>query len=119
MKIKTKETIERLAKYPTLILLDNDKQVGFISLLEKDCEEWIDLSPWYATLYVKEEYRGNHISKILNDAIIEEAKKRKCKKIYLKTNLNNFYEKYGFKFLETVKSREKIYYMDLYNPTEV
>lgn len=44
--------------YCKLILLDNDILVGFISIFPTDGEERTDLSPWYATMYVKEEYRG-------------------------------------------------------------
>lgn len=43
--------------YCKLILLDNDELIGFISIFEYDCEERQDLSPWYATMFVKKEYR--------------------------------------------------------------
>lgn len=109
---KIKSTLKRIEKYPILILLDEEKLVGFISLFENDLKTRKDLTPWYSTLYIKEEYRGKHLSKKLNDALIEEAKKLGYKKLYLKTDLNNFYEKYGFKYLETVDD-EKIYYLDL------
>ena len=61
--------------YCKLILLDNDILVGFISIFPTDGEEKADLSPWYATMFVKEEYRGKGYSKILNNAILLEAKK--------------------------------------------
>ena len=54
-----------------------------------------DLKPWYITMYVKEEYRGLGYSKILNDAILDEAYKRVFDKIYLKFKLENYYEKFG------------------------
>lgn len=59
-----------------LILLKENQLVGFISLFESDGKEHKELTPWYATMYVKEEYRGNGYSKILNNAILEESKKR-------------------------------------------
>ncbi len=99
--------------YCKLILLNNNELVGFVSIFEQDCKERENLSPWYATMYVKEEYRGNHYSKILNDAILKEAKKRKIKRIYLKTTLENYYEKMNAKFLEKLDNGEKIYYFDL------
>lgn len=43
-------------------------------------------------MYVKEKYRNNGYSRILNDAILKEARNRKITKIYLKTNLQNYYE---------------------------
>lgn len=99
--------------YCTLILLDGNILVGFISLFEKDGEERQDLKPWYATMYVKKEYRGNGYSKILNEAILKEAKKRGFKKIYLKTDLINYYEKFGAIYLQDLSNGEKLYYIDL------
>ena len=85
-------------KYCKLILLDNETLVGFISIFPNDCDEKPELSPWYATMYVKEEYRKNGYSKILNNAILSEARKRNFSKLYLKTSLVNYYENFGFKY---------------------
>lgn len=99
--------------YCKLILLDDDKLIGFISIFPTDGEERQDLTPWYATMYVKEEYRGNGYSKILNDAILKEAKDRGFNKIYLKTDLINYYEKFGAKYIEDLANGEKLYYIQL------
>ena len=99
--------------YCKLILLDNDELIGFISIFEHDCEERKNLSPWYATMFVKKEYRGNGYSRILNDAILKEAKIRGIKRLYLKTTLDNYYEKFGAKYLETLANNEKIYYFEI------
>lgn len=100
-------------KYCKLILLENLTLIGFISIFEHDCNDRLDLSPWYATMFVKKEFRGNGYSKILNKAILEEAKKRGFKRIYLKTELSNYYEKFGAKYMENLNDKEKIYYFDL------
>ena len=92
-----------------LILLDKDKLIGFISIFPYDCDEEPDITPWYATMFVKKEYRGKGYSKILNDAILNEAKARNIKELYLKTELNNYYEKFGAKFVKTISNNEKIY----------
>ena len=99
--------------YCKLILLDNDELIGFISIFEHDCEEKQNLSQWYATMFVKKENRGNGYSKILNDAILKEAKSRGFKRLYLKTTLDNYYEKFGAKYLETLANNEKIYYFEI------
>lgn len=96
-----------------LILLDNDILIGFISLFKEDGEEKQDLSPWYATMYVKEQYRKKGYSKLLNNAILEEAKKLKYKRVYLKTDLTNYYEKFGAHYLEDLNNGEKLYYIDI------
>lgn len=99
--------------YCKLILLDDDILIGFISIFPTDGEEKKDLSPWYATMFVKQEYRGKGYSKILNKAILEEAKKRGFKKLYLKTTLTDYYEKFGAKYLESLNSGEKLYYFSI------
>ena len=99
--------------YCKLILLDDDKLVGFISMFPYDGEERKELTPWYATMYVKKEYRKNGYSKILNDAILKEAKNRGFSKIYLKSELKNYYEKFGAKYIDTLNNGEKLYYIEL------
>lgn len=101
--------------YCKLILLQDDTLVGFVSIFPHDCDERPNLSPWYATMYVKEEFRGNGYSKLLNGAILKEAKSRGFTKIYLKTDLINYYEKFGTNYIETLKSGEKLYYFNLSN----
>ena len=99
--------------YCKLILLDGDILVGFISIFPTDGDERCDLSPWYATMYVKKEYRGKGYSKILNDAILDEARNRGFSKIYLKSELKNYYEKFGAIYMEDLSNGEKLYYIDL------
>lgn len=71
-----------------------------------------ELSPWYATMFVKKEYRGKGYSKILNDAILKEANKMGFEKLYLKTKLENYYEKFGAIYMETLNSGDKLYYIN-------
>lgn len=96
-----------------LILVNNKELIGFISLFPTDCKEEKNLTPWYATMYVKKKYRNLGYSKILNEAILNEAKNRKFKTIYLKTNLKNYYEKFGAIFIKKLKSNESLYKFEL------
>lgn len=82
-------------------------------LFQTDGDERQDLTPWYATMYVKKEYRNNGYSKILNDAIIKKAKALSYKEIYLKSNLTDYYEKFGAKLMEQLHNKENLYYIDL------
>ena len=117
-EIKVKEKINNIKNafdnpyFAKLILLDDNNLVGFISLFEKDGERE-DLKPWYATMFVKKEYRGKGYSKILNDAILNEAKTRGFERIYLKTDLINYYEKFGAIYMEDLSNGEKLYYIDI------
>ena len=96
-----------------LILVDNNNLIGFISIFPEDCEEEKKLTPWYATMYVKEEYRNNGYSRILNDAILKEAKNRGFSAVYLKTDLENYYEKFGAIFIKKLKAGEYLYKFEL------
>lgn len=95
-----------------LALIENNIMLGFISLFKYDGEERKDLTPWYATMYVKQEYRNKGYSKILNKVILSEAKKLGYKKVYLKTNLINYYEKFGAKFIEKLNNNENLYFIE-------
>ncbi len=96
-----------------LILVDNAELVGFISIFPEDCEEEKELTPWYATMYVKKEYRNHGYSRILNDAILKEAKDRGFLTLYLKTDLKNYYEKFGVVFIKKLKSGEGLYKFEI------
>ena len=60
-------------------------------------------------MYVKKEFRKLGYSKILNDAILKEARSRGFSKIYLKTDLKNYYEKFGAIYLRQLNSLESLY----------
>lgn len=96
-----------------IVLIDNAILIGFVSLFKYDGDERMDLTPWYATMYVKKEYRGKGYSKILNGAILKEAKDLGYSKVYLKSNLINYYEKYGAIFMEKLNNGENLYYIDI------
>lgn len=112
-KVEKVESMLERNDFCKLVLLNGDKLVGFISIFPEDSDEHKELTPWYATMYVKKEYRGKGYSKILNDAILKESKKRGFKTLYLKTTLNNYYEKFGAKLIEVMPNGEKLLKFDL------
>ncbi|MDO5475041.1 MAG: GNAT family N-acetyltransferase [Candidatus Saccharibacteria bacterium] len=110
---KKKEEVLKGDKVISVLgLVDDNILMGFISLFKYDSDKRKDLTPWYATMYVKSEYRGKGFSKLLNDAILDEAKKLGYDRVYLKTDLVDYYEKYGAKYIEDLESGEKLYYID-------
>ncbi len=117
IKIKKEKICEMFNNefFCKLILIDENKLIGFISIFPEDCEEEKDLTPWYATMYVKKEYRNNGYSRILNNAILKEAKSRNFTTLYLKTELENYYEKFGAIFIKKLKSGESLYKFKINN----
>ncbi len=56
---RKKEKIRKMfsnKSFCKLILVNNEELIGFISLFPNDCQEERNLTPWYATMYVKKEY---------------------------------------------------------------
>lgn len=119
MEDYVKDKVDKLLKGNNIIfilgLLVDDILIGFISLLTSDGDEEKELTPWYATMYVKENYRKLGYSKILNEALLKEAKLLNFDRVYLKSNLVNYYEKFGAIFIKNLKNGEKLYYIDLNN----
>lgn len=121
LEFKVRRKIDKISKmlkedkinYCKLILVEENNLIGFISIFPEDGEEEKELTPWYATMFVKKEYRGMGYSKILNFAILEEAKRRGFDKIYLKSNLVNYYEKFGAKYIKGLQNGEKLYVISL------
>ena len=67
-KIKTEDKVILV-----LGLFDTSELVGFISFFKYDGDEMKDLTPWYATMYVKRQYRGKGYSKDALKLLIREA----------------------------------------------
>ena len=57
--------------------------------------------------------RVEELTKILNDAILKEAKYRGFLTLYLKTDLKNYYEKFGATFIKKLKSGESLYKFEI------
>ena len=61
----------------------------------------------------KKEYRGKGYSKLLNGAILNKAKNLGYDKVYLKSNLINYYEKFGAKYIEKLNNGENLYFINI------
>ena len=82
-----------------LILVDNNKLIGFISIFPKDCEEEKELKPWYATMYVKKEYRNKGYQKKVFKECINLGKKLSITRFKLSTKnpiAMKLYESFNF-----------------------
>lgn len=94
--------------YPiTIVLLKDKTLVGFYQIVDNDTKNSY-LSPWIANVFIKEEFRNNGYGKMLINSIPKFMQKYNIKDIYLHTRLINFYEKFGWKKLEELKSDDNI-----------
>ena len=81
------------------LLMDGDVIVGCAGLITNDFISAMDLYPWLCALYIEEEYRGNKYSKLLIEKAMEDAKKICFEKLYLSTDHDDLYEKFGFEYI--------------------
>jgi len=83
---------------PNWYLLEVDnKIVGCAGLIDHDFISRTDLSPWLCSLYIENDYRGKALGSILIAKVKKDAKKY-FKTVYLCTELDGYYEKYGFNY---------------------
>ncbi|WP_337098977.1 GNAT family N-acetyltransferase [Paenibacillus sp. YIM B09110] len=81
------------------IALENDSIIGTYALLRNDLISRQDLFPWLACLYVVPEYRGEHRGAKLLEHALHETRKKGHEYLYLCTDLEGYYEKYGWSLL--------------------
>lgn len=86
-----------------LLLVDGENLVSFCTFADKDDIQPTELTPWIGWVYTFPNYRGNrYIGKLLSSAEIL-AEEAGMKNIYISTNHNGLYEKYGYEFFEIMK----------------
>ena len=70
--------------------------IGTYALLRNDLNSRQDLFPWFACLYVHPDQRGEGLGSILLDHALREAHNKGYDSLYLTTDLEGYYEKYGW-----------------------
>lgn len=84
----------------TYVAKIDSQVVGTISFIDNDAELRPDLYPMIACLYVRKEYRNQGIATKLIETVLNNISSH-FNVVYLTTSLDHFYEKFGFKYLET------------------
>lgn len=97
-----------------LIVLDEDKIIAGLGVIENDFHPRKDLSPNVCALYVEEAYRKQGIAGEMLNYIVNKMKKKNINTLYLITNHENFYERYGWKYIDDVICDEEDYSSRIY-----
>lgn len=84
----------------TFIALEDNELVGTIGLWRSDLMSRQDLFPWLSALFVKENFRGKRIGQKLQNFLIEYCREVGFTELFLYTDICNYYEKTGWKYLE-------------------
>ena len=94
---------ERLPQ--TYVALINNEPVGMYQLsMHDDLDIRPDIYPWLVNVYVDEKFRGKNVCRELMNTVKQNAKKAKITELFLYTKHIGLYEKFGWKFVEEVKT---------------
>lgn len=98
---KLKEYVGENTK--VLMLVDGENLISFCTFAEKDDIQSTELTPWIGWVYTFPHYRGHrYVGKLLSYAEAL-AKTDGINRIYISTDHNGLYEKYGYEFFEMMK----------------
>lgn len=82
------------------LLLKNNEIIGCSALITNDFISRHDLYPWIACLFVDEKERGQEYGNLLMEHAEKEAKNIGFSIVYLTTDHDGYYEKYGWRRIE-------------------
>ncbi len=82
-----------------LLLTDGDELVSFCTYAEKDDIPLTSLSPWMGFVYTFPGRRGHRCAGLLFEAVERLARQAHVSAVYLSTDTEGLYEKYGCEYL--------------------
>jgi len=81
------------------LMLEDNEIIGSYGLITNDFNSRQDLYPWLCALYVEESHRGRQLGSRLLEHGRVQAGKLGFPKLYLCTDHNGYYEKYGWRHI--------------------
>ena len=108
--------LEGRTEYGWYLCLDGGRIVGGMGVIENDFHDRADLSPNVCAVYTEPDCRGQGIAGKLLELTVSDMKSKGIAPLYLLTDHEGFYERYGWRFFcmaqgngEAVKSRMYIH----------
>ena len=86
-----------------LLLTDESELISFCTFADFDDIQPTNLTPWIGFVYTFPKHRGNRYVSRLIDYAEELAKKHGFTDMYISTNEEGLYEKYGFTFFKIMQ----------------
>lgn len=81
------------------VAVENNRIIGGMGVIENDFHDRKDLAPNVCAVYTEEDWRGRGVAGALLNAVCEDMKQRGIDTLYLLTDHDSFYERYGWEFL--------------------
>lgn len=86
------------------IAIDNENICGYCTFLKEDYYPENRYSPWISCIFVNEDMRGKRVSHKMIETVTSYAKEIGFSKVYIPSDMVGFYEKCGFKPIDTLKN---------------
>lgn len=83
------------------LLVDGEELLSFCTLAERDDVQPTDLTPWIGFVYTYPEHRGHRYAEKLLAHAESAAHQDGAQSVYISTNHQGLYEKFGYTFLCT------------------
>ena len=80
------------------IVCEKEKIIAGIGIIENDFHDRKDLTPNVCAVYVEPDYRNRGIAGEMLDRVCEDMKAAGIESLYLLTDHDSFYERYGWEF---------------------
>lgn len=93
-------------KSKVLLLVDGDNLLSFCTYAEKDDIQPTDLKPWVGFVFTFPQYRGHRYVGLLFSEIEKIARSENVGEVYISTNHEGLYEKYGCEFYQMMNDIE-------------
>ena len=81
------------------VAFDGSKIIGGLGVIENDFHNRPDLTPNVCAVFVEPDYRSRGIAGALLDFVCTDMKARGIDTLYLLTDHDSFYERYGWEYL--------------------
>lgn len=85
-------------------LIVDDNVIGFCTITKTDYIPNCVYTPWIGYVFIDEKYRGNNYSEFMIKYVLSYAKQKGFKNVYISTEEEGLYERYGFKLIGMMKS---------------
>lgn len=104
-ELLTQGTFHQVLGRGTLLLLAEGIQlVSFLTITERDCIDDDSKRPWIGFVHTAPEYRGRRCAGILLNHAVRLAGEHGAAQVYICTDHEGLYEKYGFAYLTNMLS---------------
>ena len=100
--------------YGWYLCLNDEEIIGGLGVIENDFHNRPDLKPNVCAVYVEEKYRGQGIAGKLLNLVVESERSKGISPLYLLTDHEGFYERYGWEFLCFVQGNDEDHLSRMY-----